>query len=455
MSVKPIVLLATSSVLALAGCVNLAPDYERPAMLADVPALPEAETLSWSETIQSPELASLIELALAQNSDLAAAAARVQLAQAQYGIALSGKLPTVTATASATTSDSFGDSSAAYRDSTIVQTGVSAFELDFFSRIDNLGEAALNDYLASREGANAARITIAATVAELWIRLAADSELLRLAEQTVEAQNQSLQITQGLFDAGVATDLDRRRASASVNTAEAQAAQYRAQIKQDLNALRYVVGGPLPQEAAGTAALMPAPVAVELVPGLSSEILLSRPDVMAAEYSLQAANADIGAARAALFPRISLTGTVSAISSDLSDLTGAGSSGYTVGPAISLPIFNRGTLRGGVEVSEAARDLALAQYQSAVRAALQDAADGLAVAETIDDRLAALESLAQDTSVTLELSSERFRVGVDDYLSVLDAQRADYSSRQQVILAQRDRLLNRVSLLKAFGAVPE
>ncbi|HBH89347.1 MAG TPA: transporter, partial [Hyphomonadaceae bacterium] len=263
-----------------------------------------------------------------------------------------------------------------------------------------------------------------------------------------------LSLTQELLSAGVATELDTRRASASVENARAQAAQFEAQIRQDLNALRLVVGTELPSYIEGSAALTPSPVEL-LVPGnISSEVLLNRPDVMAAERNLVAANANIGSARAALFPSISLSGRVGYSSSDLENFFSNDVAGWTFGPALDLPIFDYGARQNRIAVTESQQEQAVARYQLAIQTAFRETADALAITETIDTRLNALERLSEDADVTLNLSQERFRVGVDDYLSVLDAQREDYSARQQLILARRDRALNAIALYRALGAAP-
>ena len=332
----------------LSGCVNLMPAYERP--VAPVPAefaidlspnLEGVSTLSWDEIILSDDLDALIDLALVENRDLRVAAANVALARAQYGISKSGLLPSVTGSASVTEGDSFGSdnpsASSAFGDSARAQIGVSAFELDFFSRVKNANEADFQAWLATVEGQRAARITIASTVAQLWVQLASDYELLELAEETVQVQTESLDLTRELLEAGAATELDVRRASTSVETARAQAAVYRAQIIQDLNALRLVVGADLPADIIQKVTNVPDPIMVGVPADLTSDILLNRPDVLQAERTLMAANANIGVARAAFYPSISLTGAAGYVSSDLDSLFDGGG-GWTFGPSVTLPI---------------------------------------------------------------------------------------------------------------------
>lgn len=455
-------LLATvAPAFLLAACMTLREPYERPE--APVPeTLPvtdangePVEPIVWQSVFTAPELRELIGLALEENRDLRIAAANVRLARAQYGVSRAQRLPTVTARGSVTEGGTFEDGNGGgFSDSASASLGVTAYELDLFGRVANLNEAALQSYFATEEGERAARIAITATVGEIWLQLAADKALLALAEDTVDIQSESLGLTQELFDAGIATELDVRRASASVETARAQAAQFAAQVDQDLNALRLVVGTELPDGAYDAAELEPAPVVSDLPVAQSSLVLLQRPDVQQAERQLLAANANIAAARAAFFPIISLTGQVGYASSDLGNLFD-GTAGWSFGPSISLPIFDAGARQSNLEVTQARREIAVANYEQAIQFAFRDTADALAVARTIDDRVSALDRLVEDTSVTLDLSEERFRVGVDDYLSVLDSQRLYYDARQQLIQAELLRRLNIIALYRALGTWPE
>ncbi|WP_430401345.1 efflux transporter outer membrane subunit [Hyphomonas sp.] len=444
--------------VALAGCVNLAPTYERAgAPVPDTLPVSDTETVAapvigWQALVQSEALEGLIALALENNRDLRAATARIAIAEAQYGISRAARLPGVSASGSVTETGSFdGDNgSPLLMDSARAQLGVTAYELDLFGRVASLNDAALQSYLSTVEGERSVKISLISSVAQAWLTLAADRERLRLAQETVESQGASLSLTRELFDSGVVTEIDVRRASASVETAKAQVAQFTGLVRQDLNALRFVVGADLPAGIAEAAALSPSPLMDHLPVGASSDVLLSRPDVLAAERQLQAANANIGAARAAYFPVISLTGSAGYSSTGLDDLFD-GSGTWSVGPQVSLPIFDGGSRKANLGVSKANRDLALAQYEQSIQTAFRETADALAVVQTVDDRIGALRRLVEDTSVTLNLSQERFRVGIDDYFSVLDAQRNDYQSRQTLIDAERDRALNVVALFRALG----
>ncbi|MEH6409078.1 MAG: efflux transporter outer membrane subunit [Hyphomonas sp.] len=446
----------------LAGCVNLSPDYKQ----ADAPmpsALPiaadqgaDAVSVSgWQDLVVSPELERVIALALENNRDLRAATARIAVARSQYGITRAARLPSVSASGGVTETGTFGDPNAAIeqaadaQEGVNAQLGVTAFELDFFGRVANLNEAALQSYLSTVEGERSTKIALISSVAQAWLTLAADQELLRLAQETIDSQTESLKLTHEMVDSGVVTEIDVRRASASVETARAQLAQYTGLVRQDLNALRFIVGTDLPDNIAESAQLLPSPVVNRVAVGQSSALLLNRPDVLAAERSLRAAYANIGAARAAYFPSISLTGSAGYSSSELDGLFDGGI--WSVGPKVSLPIFDAGNRKANLGVSKANRDLALAQYERAIQTAFRETADALATAQTVDERIDALRRLVDDTSVTLNLSQERFRVGIDDYLSVLDAQRDDYSSRQQLISAELVKALNVVTLFQALG----
>ncbi|KDA01943.1 MAG: efflux transporter outer membrane subunit [Hyphomonas oceanitis] len=457
MRVAPLMLSAF-----LAGCVNLSPDYKQ----ADAPmptALPIADEQGadavsvggWEDLIVSPELERVIALALENNRDLRAATARIAVARSQYGITRAARLPSVAASGGVTETGTFGDPSAAIEQAANAQEGVSAqlgvtaFELDFFGRVASLNEAALQSYLSTVEGERSTKIALISSVAQAWLTLAADQELLRLAQETIDSQTESLNLTNEMFDSGVVTEIDVRRASASVETARAQLAQYTGLVRQDLNALRFIVGTDLPDNIAESAQLLPSPVVNRLAVGQSSALLLNRPDVLAAERSLRAAYANIGAARAAYFPSISLTGSAGYSSNELDGLFDGGI--WSVGPKVSLPIFDAGNRKANLGVSKANRDLALAQYERAIQTAFRETADALATAQTVDERIDALRRLVEDTSVTLNLSQERFRVGIDDYLSVLDAQRDDYTSRQQLISAELVKALNVVTLFQALG----
>ena len=457
----PILTLTTLSAIGLTGCVNLAPEYQRGPLPVPVdlpvesPSATDVEPMRWRDVIISEALQQAINTALTENRDLQVTAANVRAARANFLVSRASLWPDIGISSAIQAGDTFENGAAGqqrFQDSAYAQLGVTSWELDFFGRLQNLSDAALQTYLASEEGERAAKISLVGAVAETWMQLAADRELLKLANRTADSQSESLNLTRELFDAGTASELDVRRASASVSRAQAQAAQYEAIVRRDVNAMQRLVGAPLPASLLEEARLFPAPVKFNLPIGQSSQILLERPDVRAAEARLKAFNANIGSARAAYFPSISLTGGAGYASAELSDLlNGNGSGGWTFGPTIQLPIFDFGRRQGNLGAARADADAALARYQSSIQQAFREVADAVAVSETIERRLMALEQLTGDTQVTFELSGERFRSGLDGYLTVLDAQREYYNAEQQWILASLENNLNSIALYKAIG----
>lgn len=450
---------------ALVGCVNLAPKYDRPvAPIANsLPLTDQAAPstpLYWDDLVTSPQLSSLIEAGLNENRDLRVAAANVRLARAQLTLSRADRLPTLSAFGSVTEGGRIsGDRTtggAIYSDSTAAQIGVSSYELDFFGRLENREKSAFQTYLATEAGVQSVRISVVAAIIDAWMQLAADQALLELAQETVSNQQESYELTQGLLDAGAANELDVRRASASMQSALNDVAQSQSLIMQDKNTLELLVGQTIPDGIYSSARLAPYPVKTNIPIGLESSVLLNRPDIISAEATLQAANADIGVARAAYFPVISLTGSAGAASLGLENLfDGDGALGWSFGPSISLPVFDAGRRDANLEGALALEEVALAQYEKSIQTAFKEAADGLAVASTIDKRLIALQQFTEDTEVTLFLSRERFKEGLDDYLTVLDAQRQDFTGRQQLILVQLQKGQNTTALYRALGGWTE
>lgn len=460
-------LTASALALALTGCASLSPDYDRPA--APIPsALPAAGAedgiavagADWRIVFTDPALQSVIETALENNRDLRVATLNVQAAKARYGITGAQRLPSLSASASVTEREVFDESDSAsadpslafqQADSASAQLASTAYELDLFGRVNALNEQALQQYFAAEENRRNAELSLVGAVANAWLTLAASERLLALAEETVGTQEESLGLTQKLLDAGLSNELDYQRARGSVETAKADKARFEAQVSQARNALQLLTGTPVPSTLADDADLSPSPVELKLAVTQSSDVLLSRPDVMSAERTLQAANANIGAARAAFFPRITLTGSAGYSSSELDGLFTDGTGIWSFTPSVSVPIFTGGANRANLKLAEAQRDIALAQYELAIQAAFRETADALAVAETIDERIASLESFVAASRRALELSDLRLREGVDSYLSVLDAQRSVYQAEQALIAARQERASNAVALYQALG----
>jgi len=448
-------LLAAS--LALAGCASMAPTYERPAApVAPQWPVPQAGTaeakaadLGWREFFTDPRLQKLIEQALANNRDLRMAVLNVERAQAQYGVQRADRLPTVNAGAGQTATRAPGGNITRQYTATL---GVSAYELDLFGRVKSLNDAALQQYLATDDARRSAQISLIAQVAGSYLTLAADQERLLLAEQTLLARQDGLRLTQRLQGAGIASTLDLRQAEIAAEQAQTDLASLTAQVAQDRNALALLVGQPVGVEqlpVTGTSA--PVTRQAELSAGLPSDVLLTRPDVQQAERTLQAANASIGAARAAFFPRISLTASAGTASNELDGLFRSGTGMWSFIPQVSLPIFDAGRNSANLKIAQVDRDIAVAQYEKSIQSAFRDVADALAQRATIGQQVASQQRLVAQTQDALRLAEARFRQGVDDRLATLDAQRTLYAAEQGLINARLAEQVNRVTLYKALG----
>ena len=451
--------VALSSSLLLAACVDLAPAYRRPdapvaaawpaAPASAAPAAaPGADDIGWRDFLLDDRLRQVVALALANNRDLRVAVATLEQSRAQYRVQQAARLPALGADATATRSRSAGFTSDSYS----VNLGVSAYELDFFGRVKNLSDAALQSYLASAEGARSTRLTLVADVATAWLTLAADSEQVALAEQTLASQTRSLELTRRMHELGAATGLTVAQAESSVESARVSAATARAQVAQDLNALTLLAGAPLAAELLPAQPLaQSAALLVELPAGLPAQVLQRRPDVLSAEHSLQAAQWDIGAARAAFFPTIALTAGAGTASADLAGLFKSGSGAWNFGPTLSLPIFDGGTHRAELASARAARDIALATYEKSVQTAFREVADALAVRASLAERIAAQDAVTRAGQTSLRLAEALFRHGGSGYLDVLEAQRTLYASQQAQISLRLAEQGNRITLYKVLG----
>ncbi|HEY0955318.1 MAG TPA: efflux transporter outer membrane subunit [Roseateles sp.] len=451
---KLLTILAAS--LTLAGCASLAPTYERPAapVAAQWPvpqgaASTQAADLGWREFFTDAKLQTLIEQALAHNRDLRVAVLNVERAQAQYGVQQADRLPTLAAGAGQTANRAPGGAITRQYTATL---GVSAYELDLFGRVKSLNDAALQQYLATDDARRSAQISLVAQVAGGWLTLAADQERLALAEQTLLARQDSLRLTQRLQGAGVSSTLDLRQAEIAAEQAQSDLASLTAQVAQDRNALALLVGQPLGADqlpVAGTDS--PVTQLAELSAGLPSSVLLTRPDVQQAERSLQAANANIGAARAAFFPRISLTASTGTASGELDGLFRSGSGIWSFVPQVSLPIFDAGRNNANLKIAQVDRDIAVAQYEKSIQSAFRDVADALAQRATVGQQVASQQRLVAQTRDALRLAEARYQKGLDDRLATLDAQRSLYAAEQGLIAARLAQQVNRVTLYKVLG----
>ncbi len=330
-----------------------------------------------------------------------------------------------------------------------VNLGITSWELDFFGRIRNLKDLALEEYLATDQARMSAQILLVAAVADAYLGFAADRENLKLVESTLETQETVYRLIRKRRDAGLASELDLRRAQSQVDTARGDVARFTQLTAQDENALTLLIGAPLSSDLQPSDLKSVSPPQ-EVSPGLSSEVLLKRPDVRAAEHLLKAANANIGAARAAFFPRISLTTAFGTASADLSGLFNSGQAAWSFAPKIAIPIFDARTWYA-YDVTKVEREITVAQYEKAIQAAFREVADALAVRSTIDQQIAAQESLVNALAEAYRLSDARYAKGIDSYLSVLDAQRSLYAAQQGLIALHLARLVNRVTLYQVLG----
>ncbi|HSI59512.1 MAG TPA: efflux transporter outer membrane subunit [Ideonella sp.] len=450
----------------LAGCVNLAPTYSRPE--APVPvawpasagvgslAAPAGE-LAWRDFFADARLRHVVALALANNRDLRIALLNIDKARAAYGIQRAEQLPAIGANGSGSASRSAADFSSTGRGTTSHQysatLAMASYELDFFGRVKNLSEAALQSYLATEQSRRSTQISLVAEVANAWLTLAADQSRLALARETLKSQQRSYALSQRLHELGAASGLDLVSAQTTVDSARADVAGYTAQVAQDRNALVLLVGGALPDELlpAAIEATSAASALVSVPAELPSSVLQQRPDVLAAEHTLRAANADIGAARAAFFPSITLTASAGSASDSLSRLFRGGNGIWSFAPAIHLPVFDGGANRAQLQSAQAEQAIQVATYEKALQTAFREVADVLATRSTLDERLAAQQSLTDATQKRYDLTQARQRSGADSALDVLDAQRSLYTAQQTLITLRLAEQSSRITLYKVLG----
>jgi multidrug efflux system outer membrane protein len=456
-------------VLVVLGGCSLTPVYTRPE--APVPtawptgraydasrgatdAAPVAE-IAWREFFTDERMQRVIATAIENNRDLRLAALNVQRARGIYGIQRAALFPALDATASGSKKRVPADLSSSGERYTAeqydVNLGLYAWEIDFFGRLRSLRDQALEAYLATDEARRSTRILIISAVGETYLTLAADREALELARTTLDAQKATYNLVKRRYDVGLATELDLNFAQTQVDIARRDMARFTQRVAQDENALNFLVGNPspvsganLPEDLAGIKPLR------AIDPGISSEVLLERPDIVQAEHLLKAANANIGAARAALFPRISLTSTVGTASAELSGLFEAGSGTWLFAPQIVMPIFDA-RLWSALDVTKAEQEIALAQYEQAIQTAFREVADSLAVQGTVDEQLAAQQSLVRATAETYRLSEARYLKGIDSYLGVLVAQRSLFAAQQGLVALNLSKRANQVRLYAVLG----
>ena len=448
---------------ALSGC-SMIPQYERPAMpvmdawpggdaYAEQGADTQAMNLSWHQFFKDPALRNLIGVALENNRDLRIAALNVEAYRALYGIQQSALWPSVSADGSGTrsrTPETLSPTGQASTGGQYFATLGVAWELDLFGRLDSLSEQALQEFLASEAVQRSVQVSLIAGVANSYFNWQANRELLDVTGQTLKAYEDSLALVQRSYDVGVASTLELTQARTAVETARAALAQYRRQVAQDRNALTQLLGQAVPLDDIEGGKL-DMQLLADLPVGLPSELLFKRPDIIAAEHQLMAANASIGAARAAFFPSIGLTGAAGSASTQLSDLFDSGSGYWSFTPSISVPIFTAGRLKANLDYAEISRDIRVAQYEQTIQDAFRDVADGLAAHETYAEQVQAQRNLLQVSEDYYEVAQRRYRTGVDSHLTLLDAQRQLLSAQQHLVNDRRNQLVSEVNLFKALG----
>ncbi|MFD1035398.1 efflux transporter outer membrane subunit [Sphingomonas hankookensis] len=477
MTLRSLTLLIATT--ALTAC-NLAPKNVRPEGAIPLtlpqggpyPALgaeqADVTRIAYRAFFVDPRLQAVIATALENNRDYRVTAANVLVARAQYRVTRASQVPTTSANGGVTyTNNPFGALGGAGGAGTggaggvpaqtgnleIYQAsvGFSAFELDLFGRVRNLSQAGLQEYFATEEAQRAARIALIGEVATAWLTMAADQDQLRLSRETLTSFGRTLELTRAQFRVGVISELEVQQAETTYQQARNDIAALTAQIAQDQNAINLLAGTTVPLEQLPTELGERDPVLANLPTGVSSTVLLRRPDVLQAERRLYAANANIGAARAALFPTISLTATLGTISTALGGLFGSGTQNFSIAPAATLPLFDGGQRRGNVEVARAQQLAAVATYEGTLQTAFREVADALATRGTIGEQLSAQTARAQAAATAQRLSDARYRAGIDSFLNTLDAQRTSYAARQTLVQTRLARATNLVTLYRTLG----
>ncbi|HEY1726004.1 MAG TPA: efflux transporter outer membrane subunit [Steroidobacteraceae bacterium] len=436
---------------AATGDASIAADSSPPAAVSNLVAW----DIGWRDFFADARLQQLIAEALANNRDLRVAVLNIQLAQAQYRSQRSELFPRVDANGSWTKEKIPGAVSGIGVPITeqyySAGVGIASFEVDLFGRIRSLTHAALEQYLAQEQARRGAQLSLIAQIADAYLSLASDRELQRLAQQTLKSQEDSFHLTEQRHAIGAVSGLDLAQAQTTVESARADAARYEGNVAQDYDALVLLVGGAVDPNLLPSD-MDPHAIGIGALPaGLPSTVLLRRPDVLQAEHLLRSNNADIGAARAAFFPTISLTGNIGSASPALSGLFKSGSGSWSFVPQAALPLFHGGQNFANLSIAKSSRDIAVAQYEKAIQVAFREVADALALTPTLERQREAQEALVGATQRAYEMSQQRYKAGTDSYLTLLDAQRSYYGAQQQLIATRLAQQNNRVTLYKALG----
>jgi multidrug efflux system outer membrane protein len=447
--------VSLAAALALAGCSTLVPKDTAvaPAIPAQWPAdaaqgqVADVATVGWRDFFTDARLQQVIDQSLQNNRDLRVAVLNVERARGQYRVQRADRVPGVAVTGQMQRQGT----DAGVTEQFSAGAGVADFELDLFGRVRNLSEAALQQYFAVAANRRNAQLSLVAETATAWLTYGADAQQLKIAEATLKTYEDSLRLAQARHERGGSSALELTQTRTLVETARTDAARLRGQLAQDRNALALLAGGQLDP------ALLPdsiEPQLLALAPppaGLPSDVMLQRPDIMAAEHQLLAANANIGAARAAFFPSISLTGSIGSGSSELSNLFDSGTRVWSFLPKITLPIFQGGKLRANLAIANADRDIALAQYEKAIQAGFRETADALALNVSLDEQVSAQQRLVEAAEQANRLSQARYDAGLDSFVTLLDARRTAYNAQQTQLQAQLAQQANRITLYKVLG----
>jgi multidrug efflux system outer membrane protein len=449
----------------LSGCASMAPKYSRPA--SPVPAAwpqgdpsghaaaeASAQSVKWQDFFLDPKLKSAIDLALKNNRDLRIAALTIEKSRAMYGIQKAEIFPIIGVSAGSSSQRLPADVSPSGKEVTTeqysVSFGTSSWELDFFGRVRSLKDQALETYLSTEQAQKSVQISLISTVGNAWIMLAADLDRLKFSEKTLQLQEDSFKLIKHRYETGISSELDLRQAQTRMEAARVDTVSFSRSVALDRNLLDLLVGQTLPDDALPSS-LESAGLLKKVSAGLSSDILLQRPDILQAENRLKAANASIGAARAAFFPRITLTAGVGTLSGELSGLFKSGSGSWAFAPRIDIPIFDFGRRKGNLDAAVAESKIATAQYEKAIQTAFRETADALAALGYADKQVNAQESLIASTGAAYRIADARYRAGVDNYLPSLDAQRSLYGAEIGLIGLRLARTNAQISLYKALG----
>lgn len=450
----------------LVSCSSLpptkAPEYARPIspieltlpIPQDDEALKIASPFGWEDLFKDARLQNCIRLALENNRDLRIASANLEKSRAGINIANSTLFPTINAGGGASTSQTSGAASANGQSSNnqniAGNIGFSAYEIDFFGRLRSLRDVANENFYSAKENSNSIKLSLISQIAANWLAIATDQDALKMAQQTNAAWNNTLRLIEARHDHGIASGLDVSSARAQAEQSRLDIATITTKLNQDKASLNLLVGANV-QDNLLPDTFADGQFAPSLPIGLSSQILLNRPDVLAAEHGLKAANANIGVARAAFFPRITLTSSLGLATRELGNLFSSNAGAYSFAANLTAPIFDNGANQANLDIAQASRDGALATYEKAIQTAFSEVANGLAIRAQIDERLSAQRAIVSASQRSVELANARFRAGLDSYLTLLIAQRTLYAAQQNLINLENVRAANIVALYKALG----